>query len=574
MHCRRFLDGIIHIPATGAVPPYLMKMTFNKWAKLEAAAPSGLRTQWAARQAELRDLRISSAFRGIPMPYDIRRRLMGRRKSWKEAYARKGNDASRASSFMLECLNPQAGEIEISLVMRPKNDAGAIPYERRIVLLPGYNRYRVPTGEITARLDLTSPIVVQLIPNPQAAGRTLIFGLLDFVLERQQGAAQAEGPAKPAKQVKCVVWDLDNTLWRGIMIEDGADALLLNDAVIATVKQLDRRGILNSIVSKNNRDEALATLERFGIRDYFLFPQISWNPKSAGIEAIAGSLNIGIDSLAFIDDQEFERAEVASRHPSVRTYDIMELDTLLTRPEFDVPISEEAHRRRSFYLEEEKRATEQASHRGDYLGFLRACHLRLTLQPLTAAVLGRVHELTQRTNQMNFSGNRYDKETLNRIMGSCNHETFVMWCADRFGDYGTVGFAVLEKDPKLMLTDAARMFSAEVDVERALRLISEAARRRAWLVFFTHDVDERPSPWGCTPAYLEQLVKAAVELSCEVLTVRNALGFLVASQRGSPRRRGRTIRKLRGRCRGVRKIVFKCRCTPRSFKRYCNSPAR
>jgi peptidoglycan/xylan/chitin deacetylase (PgdA/CDA1 family) len=80
----------------------------------------------------------------------------------------------------------------------------------------------------------------------------------------------------------------------------------------------------------------------------------------------------------------------------------------------------------------------------------------------------------------------------------------------------------------LALLRAARMYSAEVAVERALRLISEAARRRAWVVFFTHDVDERPSPWGCTPAYLEQVVKAAVESNCEVLTVRNALGSVSA----------------------------------------------
>ena len=168
--------------------------------------------------------------------------------------------------------------------------------------------------------------------------------------------------------------------------------------------------------------------------------------------------------LAFVDDQPFERAEVASRHSSVRTYDVTEIEFLLARPEFDVPVTEDLYRRRSFYLEGEKRAAEAASYDGDYLGFLRSCHLRLTLQPLTVAVLGRVHELTQRTNQMNFSGNRYDRQTLQRIMGSSDHETFVMSCADRFGDYGTVGFAVLKKNPKLMLTDL--MFSCRVQSKR------------------------------------------------------------------------------------------------------------
>ena len=175
--------------------------------QLEAAAPRGLRSQSAARQAELLDLRMASALRGLPMPYDIRLRLLGRRKSSKQGYSRKGTDASRSTSFMLECFNPQSEAMDISLVMRPKNDTAALPYERLIVLPPGYNRHRVPIAEITARLDLNSPFLVQLIPSPQAAGCTVIFGLLDFVREFQGGPTHPEQAAKPAKKVKCVVWD-------------------------------------------------------------------------------------------------------------------------------------------------------------------------------------------------------------------------------------------------------------------------------------------------------------------------------------------------------------------------------
>lgn len=96
----------------------------------------------------------------------------------------------------------------------------------------------------------------------------------------------------------------------------------------------------------------------------------------------------------------------------------------------------------------------------------------------------------------------------------------------------------------LALLRTIRICGTEVAVERTLRLIAEAARRCSWLIFFTHDVDERPSPWGCTPAHLEQLVKAAIDSGCEVLTVRNALGFLVGSQPiGGGRPAQRTKRK-------------------------------
>ena len=83
---------------------------------------------------------------------------------------------------------------------------------------------------------------------------------------------------------------------------------------------------------------------------------------------------------------------------------------------------------------------------------------------------------------MNFSGNRYDKETLNRIMGSCNHETFVMWCADRFGDYGTVGFAVLGR---IEVTLSGRRKDVQCGGRRRAGFTPDlgTARRRAWLVF-------------------------------------------------------------------------------------------
>src|SRR5205823_3850109 len=124
--------------------------------------------------------------------------------------------------------------------------------------------------------------------------------------------------AKPAHKVKCVVWDLDNTLWNGILGERGAEGVSLRDQAVATILALDNRGVLQSIASKNDHDEGGRALQHFGLSHFFLHPAIGWQPKSAGIRSIARRLNISTDSFAFIDDSAFERAEVTTHLPEVR----------------------------------------------------------------------------------------------------------------------------------------------------------------------------------------------------------------------------------------------------------------
>ena len=112
--------------------------------------------------------------------------------------------------------------------------------------------------------------------------------------------------------IKCVVWDLDNTVWDGILLEDAS--VRLKPRIHHVLDMLDRRGILHSIASRNDRELAMTKLREFGIADYFLYPQIRWDAKSASLSAIQESLNIGYDTMLFLDDQPFERDEVASVH--------------------------------------------------------------------------------------------------------------------------------------------------------------------------------------------------------------------------------------------------------------------
>jgi FkbH-like protein len=243
------------------------------------------------------------------------------------------------------------------------------------------------------------------------------------------------------------VFDLDRTLWDGILLE-GRPGLRLRPNVEFLLAELDRRGILLSVASKNQPADALAALRDRHIDHYFLHPQIGWGPKSEGLRRIAARLNIGIDTLAFVDDSEFERAEVAAHLPEVLVLPETALSLLHRHPLMQGSSSEEAPLRRLYYRDEAKRQEFQEASGLDYEAFLRSCEIVVVMSQPAAADIDRLHELVQRTNQLNFSGTRYGREDLAAILADPGRDVFVMRVRDRFGDYGLVGLAVIVRHPE------------------------------------------------------------------------------------------------------------------------------
>ena len=125
--------------------------------------------------------------------------------------------------------------------------------------------------------------------------------------------AAAERPA-----AKCVVFDLDQTLWSGILLEG---KVTLKPGVRELLAALDSRGILLSLASKNSREHAQEQLTALGIEEYFLYPQINWGRKSDSLKAIAKDIDIGIDTLIFVDDNPFDRDDVTAALPQVEVLD-------------------------------------------------------------------------------------------------------------------------------------------------------------------------------------------------------------------------------------------------------------
>lgn len=256
-------------------------------------------------------------------------------------------------------------------------------------------------------------------------------------------APEASEVRKPGS-VKVVVWDLDDTLWEGTLLE--GDDVRLWPGVEEALAELDRRGVLQSIASRNEREAALAALRRLGVEEYFLYPQIHWGAKSGSIQAIAEALNLGIDAFAFIDDQPFEREEVRHAHPRVLTLSAGELEGLLDRPEL-MPrfITDESRIRRQMYRAEMERKQVEERHEGPQEEFLASLAMRFTVAPAAEADLQRAAELTVRTNQLNATGYTYSYEELDRFRRSPEHTLLAASLDDRFGTYGKVGLALIDR---------------------------------------------------------------------------------------------------------------------------------
>ncbi|HEX5974592.1 MAG TPA: HAD-IIIC family phosphatase [Rubrobacteraceae bacterium] len=295
---------------------------------------------------------------------------------------------------------------------------------------------------------------------------------------------------KQEKQsIKCVVWDLDDTVWDGILLED--PEVRVRPDVVEILKALDERGILHSIASRNDHDAAMARLREHGLEEYFLYPQINWNSKAASIAQIAKDINIGLDAIAFVDDQPFEREEVAFSHDKVLCLDSRQLEGLLDRPEFTPRfITEDSKVRRRMYLADIRRNREEAEFVGPTEEFLATLGMVFTIAPAREADLQRAEELTVRTHQLNTTGYTYSYEELEELSRSPHHKLLVASLTDRHGTYGKIGLTLIECGPEVwtikLLLMSCRVMSKGVGsilLNHIMTLAREAgARLRAEFV--------------------------------------------------------------------------------------------
>ncbi|HEX8078662.1 MAG TPA: HAD-IIIC family phosphatase [Jatrophihabitans sp.] len=268
-------------------------------------------------------------------------------------------------------------------------------------------------------------------------------------IDQQSTLTPAPPAGKPVRgRIKCIVWDLDNTLWDGVLLED--EAVTLRPWVVERIKRLDEMGILQSVASKNDRAVAMAKLREFGLDEILLYPQINWNAKSSSIQLIAKALNLGLDAFAFVDDQEFERAEVNHVLPALTCVDILELDEALERPDFRPRfLTDESAQRREMYRGQIARDELEEEFVGTNDEFLASLEMCFTLERAKRQDLQRAEELTVRTNQLNSTGHTYSYDELDAVRESPDHLLLVASLTDKLGSYGKIGLALVDKGEKV-----------------------------------------------------------------------------------------------------------------------------
>ena len=261
---------------------------------------------------------------------------------------------------------------------------------------------------------------------------------------------------------KCLVLDLDGTLWGGVVGEDEIEGIRLTrygpgseyrdfqKAILA----LYRRGVILAVNSKNNPADALEVLRHHPDmvlrEEHFASLQINWNDKASNLRAIAEELNIGLDSLVFADDSPVERAWVRQALPEVLVVDLPEdpvfyAQTLETLTNFEVlSLTDEDRRRGALYASERARR-EFKTDKGGFEAFVAGLDMVLTVRVVQPKDIPRVAQLTRKTNQFNMTTRRYSDAEIAEMTPCPDALVYTLRVRDIFGDSGLVGVAILKR---------------------------------------------------------------------------------------------------------------------------------
>lgn len=259
---------------------------------------------------------------------------------------------------------------------------------------------------------------------------------------------------------KCIILDLDNTLWGGIVGEDGMGGIKIGPTPEGRsfwefqkhLLSLFNRGIILAINSKNNYEDALKVLREHPDmilrEENFASIKINWNDKATNIKAIAEELNIGTDSLVFFDDDKLNREIVKSELPEVLVVEVPEdsslyAKTLMNLNDFNYFQLTEEDREKGRMYSEQRQREEFKNVVTDINEYLKGLAMEIEIEKINDFNLPRLSQLTQKTNQFNLTTRRYTEEDL-KIFKKRGDLIFSVRVKDKFGDNGITGMAIVE----------------------------------------------------------------------------------------------------------------------------------
>ena len=244
-------------------------------------------------------------------------------------------------------------------------------------------------------------------------------------------------------KIKLVVWDLDETFWKGTLSEGEITIVKQN---VEIVKELTRRGIINSISSKNDFEKAKSELVNAGVWDYFVFPSIDWAPKGQNVKGIIEDCQLRAPNVLFIDDNIGNLKEVEHYNPDINIADEGIIPKLLGMEELKGKDDSSLSRLKQYKILEQK--VEAKATYTDNHAFLRDSDIHISFIEDVKQYKERILELINRTNQLNYTKVRLSEDELDAVLENKDYENICLKVTDRFGDYGICGFYSYNKSEK------------------------------------------------------------------------------------------------------------------------------
>jgi len=303
---------------------------------------------------------------------------------------------------------------------------------------------------------------------------------------------------KPLKGLtrKCVVVDLDGTLWGGVVGEVGPDGIQLGPVAPGiefvdfqeALLNLTKRGILLAVCSKNNPDDVMPVLrehKHMVLREeHFAAVRINWRNKAENLREIAEELNIGLDSFVFLDDNPVERELIRQMLPQVLTIELPR-DASQYRPTLEnlsdfelLALTKEDEQRASQYRANRQRQALELSS-GSLDDYLHSLEIRAEIARAEGHHVPRLVQMLNKTNQFNTTTRRYQTPEIERFVASPDHRVYVLEVADRFGEHGLVGSAIVRRERDAWRIDnvllSCRVMGLSVETV-LLKRIYDAAR--------------------------------------------------------------------------------------------------
>ncbi len=294
---------------------------------------------------------------------------------------------------------------------------------------------------------------------------------------------------------KVLATDLDNTLWGGVIGEEGMAGIKVgpehpgaaHQALQRAMLDLYHRGVILAVCSKNNPADALEALQSHPgmlLRPaHFAALRVNWNDKAQSLREIAAELNVGVDAVAFLDDNPVERERVRADLPEVTVIELPEdvagyAQALRQSPVFErLTLSAEDRERGRHYSGQRQRAEFERG-AASLEDFYRSLQQEAEIAPVTRETLARVAQLTQKTNQFNLTTRRYTEQQIAELAASPGWQVYSLRVKDRFGDNGIVGVAILCRAGEVCEVDtfllSCRVIGRTVETAFLSHLVAEA----------------------------------------------------------------------------------------------------